>query len=298
MRFERSNRNQNRARASFSGQHRGHMPHLSWWHVPLVLAVIGGLVLWQNAAASRGKMSPVDAAATTALSPVQRFFRTSGDYLSDVGRVMVRREDRASENTRLKAQLADKQGQTDRLLRYRRENEELRALLKMPKVPGGQSLAAEVIFSNSTDLSRRIVLNAGSAEGVRPKDIVYCAQGLVGQVTQVSPFTCTVTLPIDREGSVGAVVSRTGARGVLLGNGNRIAKLAYLDFSADVREGDLVVTSGLSKERGAIFPRGIVLGKVLKVEKNAAYSRQDAYVQPSVEFEKLNAVYIRVAQSE
>jgi rod shape-determining protein MreC len=298
MRLERPRQNQNRAQPSFSGAPRSTMPHLSWWHVPLILVLIGGFVFWQNSASTRGKMSPSDAIATTTLSPVQRVFRNTGDYLSDVGRVIFRRDDLASQNAKLQAQLDDYKGQNARLLRYRRENDELRSLLKMPKVPGGKAVPAEVIFSNSTNLSNRIVLNAGSTSGVRPKDIVYCAKGLVGQVTQVSPFTCTVTLPIDRQGSVGAVISRTGARGVLLGNGNRVAKLAYLDFNADVREGDIVLTSGLSKERGAIFPRGIVLGTVLKVEKNPAYMRQDAFVAPSVEFEKLNAVWIRVAQSE
>ena len=265
--------------------------------IPVTIFALFSLVFLQNLAATRGKMAPTDAVATTALSPVQRAFRATGDYFSDVARVIFRRDDLAAQNARLQAQVADLQGQNQRLLRYRRENEELRTLLQMPKIPGGKNIPAEVIFSNTTDLARRIVLNAGSSAGVAPKDIVYSAQGLVGQVTQVSPFTCTVTLPIDREGSVGAMISRSGARGVLLGNGNLVAKLSYLDFAADVREGDLVVTSGLSRERGAIFPRGIVLGTVLKVEKDAISSRQEAFVQPSVDFQKLGAVWIRVAQS-
>lgn len=262
----------------------------------LVAALLGvGLVGWQNAAASRGGVAAPAGVAAASLSPVQRALKASGAWLSDVGRVAVRRGDLASENARLQARVADLEGQNARLSRLRRENEELRRLLQMPKTDGGRAVAAEIVSYDATDFARRVTLNVGARAGVRPKDVVYCAQGLVGQVTQVAPLTCVVALLIDRElGRTGAMTARTFAKGVVQGTGERICKLSYLDFGADVREGDLVTTSGLLTGRGAIFPKGIVIGRVIKVEKDKTYSRQDAYLEPSAPFDRLSAVWVRV----
>jgi rod shape-determining protein MreC len=245
-------------------------------------------------ASSRGyNAAPAGAAAAT-LSPLQRGLKASGGWLGDVGRVMVRRGDIASQNAQLQARVADLEGQNARLSRLKRENDELRGLLSMPKIGGGKNVAAEIISYDATDFARRVTLNIGSRAGVVPKDVVTCAQGLVGQVTQVSPLTCVVTLLIDRDGRAGAMTARTFAKGVVQGTGERECKLSYLDFGADVREGDLVTTSGLLTGRGAIFPKGLVIGRVVKVVKDKTYSRQEAFIEPSVPFDRLSAVWVRV----
>jgi rod shape-determining protein MreC len=265
----------------------------------LVVAILGaGLVLWGNAASSHGGVSAPAGAAAATLSPLQRTLKASGDYLGDVGRVLVRRGDIASQNEALKMQLADLESQNARLSRLRRENEELRRLLNMPKVAAGKSLAAEIISYDATDFARRVTLNVGARSGVMPKDVVYCAQGLVGQVTQVAPFTSVVTLLIDREGRAGAMTARTFAKGVMQGTGERIGKLKYLDFNADVREGDLITTSGLLTGRGAIFPKGMVIGRVVKIEKDKTYSRQEADIEPAVAFDRISAVWVRINAAE
>ena len=257
-------------------------------------AALVGLVAWQTAAASRGAMALPDGAATAALSPLQRGLRGAGDYLSDVGRVVVRRDDLASENARLKDDLARALGDNARLLALQRENEELRGLLQTPDLAGGQILAARVVSADTSPLSRRLILNVGARQNVRPKDVVYCAQGVVGQVTQVGPLTCVVTLLIDREGALGGRIARSGAQGVVMGDGSGLARLDYLAFGADVESGDVVVTSGLSRDRGAIFPPGLVIGKIKSVEKDRVTSKQIAVVEPAVPFESISAVKVRV----
>ncbi len=261
----------------------------------LIALILGaGVVAWQNSAASQGKTAaPVGALAAT-MSPVQRFFKRTGSYFGDVGRVLVRRGDLTSQNAQLTERVADLEGQNARLSRLRRENQELRGQLQLPKIAGGRLLAAEIVSYDATDFARLVTLNVGARQGVRPKDVVYCAQGLVGQVSQVAPLTCVVTLLIDRDGRAGAMTSRTGARGVVQGTGERVCKLSYLDFAADVREGDTLVTSGLLTGRGAIFPKGLVIGRVIKVEKDKTYSRQEAYLEPAVAFDQISVVTVRV----
>lgn len=260
----------------------------------LLVVVCVVLVAWHNTARERGAVSPPESAAFLALRPAQRVLVAVRDWCADVGQTMIRRGGTVRENQLLKGQLADMQGQNRRLVRYQRENQELRALLKMPRQRGGTSVAAEVLSLDATDYSRTILLNVGSRQGVREKDVVYNAQGVVGQVISRDRFTCRVLLLTDSQARVGAMVSRTLAKGIVQGTGenekDRECKMAYLNYGADVREGDLVVTSG---ER-SLFPRGLVIGRVLKVEKDRTYSRMSADIDPAVSFDRISVVYVRV----
>jgi rod shape-determining protein MreC len=263
--------------------------------IVIFLAVIcAGLVAWHYAARDRGAMSPPESVAFLSLRPAQRVLVATRDWCADLGKTMFRRGGTIRENQELKQRLADLEGQSRRLARYQRENQELRQLLKMPPQRGGKPVAAEVISFDATDYTRNIIINVGSQQGVREKDVVYNAQGVVGQVISRDRFTSRVLLLTDRQASIGAMVSRTTAKGVVQGTGeneqDRECKMSYLNFGADVREGDLVVTSGESR----IFPRGLVIGRVLRVKKDKTYSRMTADIDPAVSFDRISAVYVRV----
>lgn len=239
-------------------------------------------------------MALPDSAATIGLAPLQIGLRAGGQYLADISHVVMRRDDLASENARLRTELDETRAQNARLLGLGRENQELRALLKLPDLAGGATITAPVVSSDTSPLSRRLTLGVGRAQGVTARDVVYSAQGVVGQVTRVGEMTSVVTLLIDREGALGARVGRSGAQGVVLGDGSRLARLDYLPYDADVREGDMVLSSGLAREQGAVFPPGLVIGRVRSVEKNRQTSQQSATIEPSVPFESLSVVKVRL----
>lgn len=273
---------------------------LSWkrWAPLVALGVVClGSVAWQNRATGQGRLDPASGAGTALLSPFQRGLNGLGAYLSDVGSVMFRRGDLASQNARLQARLADVQGKNERLSRLQHENAELRTLLQMPKPLNGRNVAADVIAASRGDFTRRLTLDIGSRAGVQAKDVVFCAQGLVGQVSAVGPLTCVVTSIVDRDGGAGAFVARTGAQGLVVGNGTDTPKMLYLPFDADVRAGDLLLSSGAGQEEGAIYPRGLVVGRVLKIEKDRAFSRQDAFVVPAVVPENLGAAWVHLSDA-
>lgn len=262
----------------------------------LLLFLAAGLVIWQSRSRQHGKASPPASAVATVFSPLQSVTLRVGAWFMDVGRVMVRREDIRTENELLRSRLANAESQKNRLLGYQKENLELRKLLELPVRPSGKALAAEIVGYQATDFSQRVTLNVGSRHGVFSKDVVYCAYGLVGQVIQVSPFTSVAALITDRESGVGAMTARTFAKGIVMGSGERLCKFSYINFNADVREGDMVETSGLVAGQGAIYPRGLVVGKVLRVERDKAYSRLDAYIDPAVPFDRISAVFVRIRQ--
>ena len=93
---------------------------------------------------------------------------------------------------------------------------------------------------------------------------VIDAHGLLGQVTRVAPLTSEVTLITEKGTIVPIQVARNGIRGLLYGDGNRV-ELRYLPLNADVKEGDMLVTSGL----GGVFPAGLNVARVSLVERDA-----------------------------
>ena len=260
---------------------------LVWLFVACVL-----LVGWSQRARGQGKVALPDGVALVLLRPGQVLFNGIGAWFSDVGRVMVRRGDIIKENKSLRGRLADLENRNRRLLRYQKENKELRRLLKMPPLPGGRLVAADVVSGDATNYARRLIINAGARQGVRPKDVVFNAQGVLGQVIEVDRLfgTSTVLLLTDRMSGIGAMVQRTGARGLLQGNGSTACTMSYLDMHADVREGDLIVTSGDS----TIFPKGLILGRVVRVRRNKTYSQITAEIEPAAPVDQASAVFVRV----
>ncbi|HEY0076924.1 MAG TPA: rod shape-determining protein MreC [Abditibacteriaceae bacterium] len=266
---------------------RSPLTFLVWLFVVCVL-----LVAWSQRARGQGKVALPDSLALALLRPGQVAFNSIGAWFSDVGRVMVRRGDIIKENKGLRGRIADLENRNRRLLRYQKENKELRRLLKMPPLPGGRLVSADVVSGDATNYARRLIINAGARQGVRPKDVVFNAQGVLGQVIEVDRVfnTSTVLLLTDRMSGIGAMVQRTAARGLLQGNGSTACTMSYLDLHADVREGDLIVTSGDS----TIFPKGLILGRVMRVRKNKTYSQTTAEIEPAAPVDQASAVLIRV----
>lgn len=264
--------------------------------VLLLLLVCVIAAVWSRRSREQGRVALPDSMGLAVLRPAQKALNGTSGWLGDVGRVMLHRGDIVQENKALRGRIADLENRNKRLLRYQRENQELRELLKMPPPPSGRTVAAEVVSRDATDYARRMVINAGARQGVRPKNVVFNAQGVVGQVIEADAKygTSTVLLLTDRMSGVGAMVQRNGARGLLQGNGTATCVLSYLDMHADVREGDLIVTSGDSK----IFPKGLVLGRVLRVKKNKTYSQTSAEVDPAARLDQLFAVYVRVLNQD
>jgi rod shape-determining protein MreC len=263
------------------------------WIFGLGLIICAVFVAWHYLArrGGRGGLSLPEKVALATVRGPQRGFASAGSYLGDVGRTIAGRDSLAARNRRLEARVDDLEGENTRLRRYYKENQELRALLKMPARYGGQNVPADVVGVDFSDLARLITLNVGPGQGVRPKDMVFTARGLVGQVYSSGggPLPSSqVLLLSDHNSSVGAMTQRSMAKGWVRGTGEGCV-MEMVSFEADVREGDLVLTSGDS----AIFPRGVVIGRVARVQKNKTYSTQRADIELAVAFDRLSAAFVR-----
>jgi rod shape-determining protein MreC len=164
-----------------------------------------------------------------------------------------------------------------------------RLLLLKARVPGAM-IAAEVIASSPSAWFRTIVINKGQRDGVKKGFPVVTLEGVVGKVTRVSSSSSVVLLVIDRNSSVDCLVQRTRTRGILEGEGGGRCYLRYVSRTEDIQVGDHIFTSGLEE----IFPKGLSLGEVVKVEKKAYGLFQEIEVMPSADLGRLEEVMVIV----
>ena len=168
----------------------------------------------------------------------------------------------ANDNVALRRELQLRDAQLARLEAVSRENNRLRALLGGT---GNYRLAVQMVGIVDVDLDpwrQRVRLDRGSAEGVEVGQAVIDAGGMLGQVMQVSEHGATALLLTDASHSVPVQVVRTGLRLVAEGTGRSNAlRVPNIPQSADVRVGDLLVTSGI----GGRFPAGFAVGTVRSV---------------------------------
>jgi rod shape-determining protein MreC len=142
-----------------------------------------------------------------------------------------------------------------------RENERLRGLNAALPPLIRQSKMADVVSADLGRLRQRLVINKGDSNGLFRSQAVIDATGLVGQLVRVGPWSAEIMLITDPEHAVPVEVSRSGVRTIAVGTGDDDElQLPYLPVTADVKTGDLLVTSGM----GGVFPAGVPVGVVIE----------------------------------
>jgi rod shape-determining protein MreC len=232
------------------------------------LLFFGGLSLLLMVADARwGVTQPLRSALSVVLYPVQWLAQRplvaasmTGEFLQD--RETAQRNEQAA-RTQLLAQAA-RAVQVDQLTL---ENKQLRGLLALRERGAITAQAAQVLYEAADPYTRKMILDKGSAQGIQAGAPVMDASGVLGQVTRVYPLVSELTLITNRDHSVPVLNTRTGARGVAFGeaSGAPLLELRYLASNADVEVGDLLSTSGVD----GVFPAGIPVAKVIKVERRS-----------------------------
>ncbi len=214
-----------------------------------------------------GVTQPLRAALSVALYPVQWLAMRpqvlaeySGDYMQarDVAQASERE---AREQLLVQAR---RSGQVEQLAL---ENKQLRELLSLSKRLETKGITAEVLYDAADPYTRKLIIDKGMKDGVKASSPVMDEHGILGQVTHVLPLVSEVTLVTDREHSIPVLNTRTGARGVAYGEsgGAPLLELRFMATNADIEVGDLLSTSGVD----GIYPAGVLVGKVTKVERRA-----------------------------
>ncbi len=168
------------------------------------------------------------------------------------------------ENEELQEQLLGQQGELQRLATLREENERLRALLDGAGAVRHEFQFAELIAVDLDPFAHKVVIDRGRDQGVDTAQAVIDGQGVMGQVEDVQSHFATVRLISDPNHALPVQINRTGLRTVMFGTGDTARlNLPSVPREADVREGDLVVTSGL----GDRFPRGYPVAEITRIDR-------------------------------
>lgn len=195
-----------------------------------------------------------------ALKPVQ-LIAGGGRYLEDL---------QSAQNNEAQARKAlalqsERASQADTLAQ---ENARLRSLLELRQTTQTPGRAAEVLYDTADPYTRKVVIDQGMTNGIAAGSPVIDEYGVIGQVTQVLPFTSEVTLVTDRDLSMPVQNVRTGARSVAFGDANAHGgglELRFMAANADLQEGDLLSTSGVD----GVYPAGLPVARIDRIERRA-----------------------------
>lgn len=198
------------------------------------------------------------------------------------------------ENDRLRKRLQTLEIERQRLLEAEATNLRLQQLLDFRnELPAG-AITASIIANSATSWFQSCTLNKGSADGLRKGMGVVTPLGVVGKVVAVTGRTAKVLLVTDPNSGIDVLVQRTRSRGIVSGSLESGTVLKYMKRSEDVQEGDRLVTSGLDN----IFPKGLLVGTVIKVRKQSRGLFQTVEVWPAVQAARVEEVLVVSGETE
>jgi len=226
--------------------------------------------------------------------PVQRVasatIRPVGDFVGGVaalGRLRSENRHLRTEVDRLRAQERTYQ---DVLV----ENQRLRGALAMAERCGCRTVGATVVATSGSNFQWSVTIDAGARQGIAEDMAVLDADGLVGRVAKVTADYSTVLLISDPSSGVAASLARNKAPGILRGQGEQDLAFDPVRAGTDVRAGDSLVTQGYE---GGIFPAGIPIGAVSRVDRASATSLvARVSVRPYSDLGALDVVAVVVAK--
>jgi len=229
--------------------------------------------------AARDAFAPVQDAADAVFSPV-------GDFVQGA----LRYGEVEDENGRLRAQLAEREGE---LLRARDGRREQRALLDQQDlsfVDDVPTVASRVVQRSDARFGQTIELDRGRDAGVAPGMPVVTGAGLVGRVVDASGRRSTVLLVTDPTSNVGVRFSLSGDVGVAAGRGRGSSlRVDLVEPSSVVARGEILVTSGLEH---SAFPPGIPVAQVRAFTATTGALQQDVTAEPVADLARLGVVKV------
>ena len=192
-----------------------------------------------------------------------------------------------AENRSLKAQVERMSLERVRMSQDADQARRLQALLAFKEQFISQTMAAQVIGSSGSELSRSVYIDKGERDGIKPDMAVITADGIVGKVLRVYGSTSLVLLIDDQTSGVGALLDKTRLQGILRGTPSGEVVLEKVMSDETVPSGEMVLTSG----GDGIFPKGLLVGRVTKVSPGSELFL-NIRVRPAADLSKLEEVLV------
>jgi rod shape-determining protein MreC len=227
---------------------------------------------------NQGHLKIIRSALSTFVYPLQYIVNLPVEAAEWVSVSLVTHNNLLEENDRLKSDHLLLNSKLQRYEILESENRRLRNLLESSFHLNDRVLVAELVAVELQSFRRQIVINKGQREGAYDGQPIVDAAGIMGQVIHVGPFSSTVLLITDPNHALPVQVNRNGLRAIAVGTGQRNKLLLEnLTNNADIRVGDLIISSGL----GQRFPSGYPVGQIEKVIRDPGEVFAKVLIKPS-----------------
>ena len=235
-----------------------------------------------------GDTSIFQKAMIETLGPLQRgtlSFKESIAYTVDHYITIV---NTSKKNAELQKKVDELRSQIFTLREVRKENERLKELLEFGKEIPRKKVLAQVVSWDSSNEFKVLRINRGSNDGLMNTSPVITRNGLVGYVFRLTPNYADVLTILDQNNRIDALVMETRTNGIVEGQSGFKCILKYVSRTEKLEIGQEIITAGL----GEIYPKGIKVGKISKIDKENFGITQKVEIEPSVDFHKLEEVVV------
>jgi rod shape-determining protein MreC len=230
-----------------------------------------------------------------AFRPLQGTLDTVAGGIASIGAAITEIDRLRIDNAALHDENERLANENARLQETKRENDQLTALLQLQSGFDFQTTAASVIGREPSEFRRRITLDKGTDDGLAVGDVVMAAGGaLAGRITEIGPGSATVMLLTDAESTVIGQLTSNAATGEVVGQLGGVLVMNQIDSSQQVGLNDEVVTAGITLASGirSPYPKGLLIGQVVDVRRDANDVVQTAFLQPTADLEQLEYVLV------
>ena len=241
----------------------------------------------------------VKGAVRDGISPLQAALRGGVRELQDIIRYIRGVRDLAMENRALTEEIVYLRGEMRMARERERDTQMMRDLLGFVRRFPNRLISCEVIGRDSTGWWQTARMDKGAGAGVAEGRAVITPEGLIGRTVAVSDRTADVLLLSDPACKVSVRLARSGVFGVVAGLGAKpgeqpACRMDFISQTADVHEGDEVVTSGL----GGLFPKGLLVGRVAKVALDPAGLYQTAWIDSAATLGELEYAFVAATEED
>ena len=220
-------------------------------------------------------------------------FKGALDFFANFSRVKKENEELKSKNAELENKLVEYNSMKD-------ENQRMREILKFSEANKEYDyVGCNIIGYSGSNFTSGYIIDKGTSDGIEKEMVVITPEGLVGKVTKAANNYSIVQSIINENIAVAVMDESTKeTTGVLKGlydsKNKSFTKIYNLPIDSKVKEGDVILTSGL----GMIYPKGVRVGKVISVETDNVKVMKNAVVEPYVDFNKLEELYVIVPKNK
>ncbi|MDD3704701.1 MAG: rod shape-determining protein MreC [Clostridiaceae bacterium] len=254
------------------------------------VVLISVLLISLIAFTSHGRTRPgvIDGLFGRIITPVQRVFYSSGEFFKNTFKSLYELRDIKAENENLKEEVEKLKEQNRQLIQMALENSRLRSLLEFKDTNAQfEYIGANVTGRDPGNWYDVYTINKGAGNGILVNDAVIVGNGyLVGKVIEVGANYSKIMAIIDERSSISIIVNRTRDMGIVSGNADSDV-IAIMELEADIVKGDDIITSEYST-----LPKGLHIGKVKSVEKQGKKLQKLVFIEPSVDFKRLEEVFV------